>query len=268
MKRRVLNLFCLSAGVYLGSSSPLLAACPNGMVESGSTCVDTYEASLWEVTNPNTIAMIKNGQITSAPQLVSLGAIQRGVWVADYQTLGCHLNGGGCKNLFAVSIPRVVPATATNYFIAAAACRNSGKHLLTNAEWQAAALGTPDPGADDDKVTQCNVGTSGTVALTGVRTACVSDVGAHDMVGNVVEWVADWGAEAPGGTNWDAGFGGDVSNVGGSVLAGLPGGTIRGGSYVPGSGGTHAGAGVYAIDQNGHPDSMGNQMAAGFRCGK
>jgi hypothetical protein len=53
-----------------------------------------------------------------------------------------------------------------------------------------------------------------------------------------------------------------------STILGLPGGTIRGGSYRPGSGGAHDGAGVYAIDQNGTPFSYGDGTAAGFRCGK
>jgi formylglycine-generating enzyme required for sulfatase activity len=256
---------------FLGLCYSALAACPSGMVQSGSTCIDIYEASLWEVTNAQAIDMIRTGQVTNATQLLSLGAIQRGIGI-DYMTLGCHFNGGGCKNLFAVSIAGVIPARTANYFIAAAACRNSFKRLPTNAEWQAAALGTPDPGNDDDQLTQCNVGTSGHIALAGQRTTCVSDVGAHDMIGNVTEWVGDWGPLATAGTNWDVTFGDDVSNVGGapnnSKYYGLPAGTIRGGGFVTGSAGNHGDAGVYAIDQNGAPNSIGNATSAGFRCAK
>ena len=94
------------------------------------------------------------------------------------------------------------------------------------------------------------------------------------MVGNVIEFVADWGPLATTGTNWDVfipGFGGDVSNMGGSpngTVYGLPGTTLRGGSFamVPNSGGTGERAGVYAIDQNGAPNSIGDASAAGFRC--
>ena len=84
------------------------------------------------------------------------------------------------------------------------------------------------------------------------------------MVGNVVEWVADWGAPASASASWDsvgAGLGGDISHVGGlppSSVYGLPGGTIRGGSYYPDSAGSHADAGVYAIDQNVTPFSYGD----------
>jgi formylglycine-generating enzyme required for sulfatase activity len=113
-----------------------------------------------------------------------------------------------------------------------------------------------------------------TVALTGSRSTCVSDVGAFDMVGNVIEFVADWGPLATTGTNWDVfiqGFGGDVSNIGGSpngTIDGLPGTTLRGGSFAFGSGGNGERAGVYAIDQNGAPNSIGDASAAGFRCVK
>ena len=165
------------------------------------------------------------------------------------------------------------PARSINYFIAAAACRNTGKRLPSNAEWQAAALGTPDPWPQDDPASECNV-SGPTIALTGSRSKCVSDVGAFDMVGNVIEFVADWGALATTGTNWDvfiAGFGGDVSNMGGppnGTIYGLPGTTLRGGSFAIGSGGNNERAGVYAIDQNGAPNSIGDASAAGFRCAK
>jgi hypothetical protein len=246
------------------------AQCASGMVESGATCIDTYEASLWKITDERCIKMIKDGKDPSPPCLA--GAVQVGISGVDYTDAQCQFNGGGCKSIFALSLPGVIPAHTINYFIAAAACRNSGKRLPSNAEWQAAALGTPDPWPQTDPM-QCNLN-SPSVALTGSRTLCISDVGAYDMVGNVIEFVADWGALATAGTNWDvfiAGFGGDVSNMGGSPngsIYGLPGTTLRGGSFAitPNSGGTGERAGVYAIDQNGAPNSIGDASAAGFRC--
>ena len=204
------------------------------MVESGATCVDQYEASLWKITEPRCIDSIKRGKPVGDQCLAS--AVQLGLAGTDYVDGQCQFNGGGCTSIFALSLPGVVPARSIHYFIAAAACRNAGKRLLTNAEWQAAALGTPDPWPQDDPANQCNL-ESPSVALTGSRSSCVSDVGAFDMVGNVIEFVADWGALATSGTNWDVfvgGFGGDVSNVGGAPngeIYGLPGTTLRGGSY-------------------------------------
>ena len=58
------------------------------------------------------------------------------------------------------------------------------------------------------------------------------------MVGDVIEFVADWGPLATAGTQlgvFIAGFGGDVSNMGGSptgTIYGLPGTTLRGGSFA------------------------------------
>ena len=163
------------------------------------------------------------------------------------------------------------PAHTINYFIAAAACRNSAKRLPSNAEWQVAALGTPDPWPQDDPSNQCNISTP-SVSLTGSRSKCISDVGAYDMVGNVIEFVGDWGALATAGNTWDMfipGFGNDVSNMGGApngTIYGLPGTTLRGGSFAttPNSGGTGEQAGVYAIDQNGAPNSIGDASAPDF----
>jgi Sulfatase-modifying factor enzyme 1 len=257
----------------LAAPLPALAQCPAGMVESGSTCVDRFEASLWKITNPACVTFIKQGRIL--PVSCLQGGVQVGISGVDYTDAQCQFNGGGCKTLFALSLPGVIPARSINYFIAAAACRNSGKRLPSNAEWQAAALGTPDPWPQDDPANQCNLN-SPTIALTGAHSKCVSDVGAFDMVGNVIEFVADWGALATTGATWDVflpGFGGDVSNMGGSpsgTIYGLPGTTLRGGSFavVPNSGGTGELAGVYAIDQNGAPNSIGDASAAGFRCAK
>ena len=76
------------------------------------------------------------------------------------------------------------------------------------------------------------------------------------------------------GATWNVflpGFGNDVSNMGGApngTIYGLPGTTLRGGSFAQGSGGSGELAGVYAIDQNGAPNSIGDATAAGFRCAK
>jgi hypothetical protein len=255
-------------------ASPAVAACPCNTVQSGPLCVDQYEASIWETKDPKLIEQIKQGTVCSPPK----GATQKFVGSADY-SLPCSENGGQCTIIFALSLPQVKPATAANWFIAAAACRNSGKRLLTNGEWQAAALGTPD-----DPAMQCNV--SGALALTGTRIKCKSDVGAYDMVGNVSEWVQDWGPLATATSHWgtwSAKFGNDVSHMGGSpppppppgtqptqaaLQYGLPGGTTRGGSFGPGSQGQGGEAGVYAIDQGGLPASYGDGSGTGFRCGR
>jgi formylglycine-generating enzyme required for sulfatase activity len=260
----------MTAGMWLVASSAR-AQCPIDMVPSGSTCVDKFEASLWKITDSTCARFIKSG--LPPPRFCLDHAVQLGINGVDYVDGTCQFNGGGCKDIYALSLPAVIPARSINYFIAAAACRNSGKRLPSNAEWQAAALGTPDPWPQDDPANQCNL-TGSSAALTGSRSKCVSDVGAFDMVGNVIEFVADWGPLATTGTTWDAfipGFGGDVSNIGGSpagTIYGLPGTTLRGGSFAFGSGGFGQLAGVYAIDQNGAPNSIGDATAAGFRCAK
>jgi hypothetical protein len=268
MRNSFLGIAVLSA--Y--SMSPCAAAqCGSGMVESGATCIDQYEASLWRFTDAPCIKLIKSGK--DLPASCVAGATQLGISGVDYTNAQCQFNGSGCTDIYALSLPGITPARSINYFIAAAACRNSGKRLPSNAEWQAAALGTPDPWPQTDPANQCNLD-SPSIAFTGSRSLCVSDVGAYDMVGNVIEFVADWGPLATTGNNWDAfipGFGGDVSNMGGppnGTIYGLPGTTLRGGSYLitPNSGGTGRLAGVYAIDQNGAPNSIGDATAAGFRC--
>jgi formylglycine-generating enzyme required for sulfatase activity len=139
------------------------------------------------------------------------------------------------------------------------ACRNAGKRLATNAEWQAAALGTPDPGTDNG-TSDCNISTH-TVVNTGSRSSCVSDVGAFDMVGNLWEWVADWGNLATGCQTWDAAHGNDVSCIGGNGTGGLPGALFRGGNFDLGSF-----AGVFAAVGLFGPTDVGNSI--GFRCAR
>jgi formylglycine-generating enzyme required for sulfatase activity len=124
-------------------------------------------------------------------------------------------------NVYAVSIPGVTPSRNLTWFQAAAAARNAGKRLPSNAEWQAAALGTPDG-------FPCNVGGSDAVPTGTV--GCVSDVGAFDMVGNLYEFVADW---VPLSTGCGAAlFGTGDSNCLAGAGVGGPGVVLRGGTFI------------------------------------
>lgn len=177
--------------------------CPPDAVRSGTTCIDKFEASVWRVPNPTTtnadlVAKIEQGTVTAA-DLEAASATPLGIASDDYAP--CADNGLNCvDDIYAVSLSGVSPATRLTWFQAQMACRNARKRLPTNAEWQAAVAGTPDPGPDDG-TTDCNSNT-GAVSLTGSRSACVSSDGAFDMVGNMYELVADWVPRAFGCDSW------------------------------------------------------------------
>jgi Sulfatase-modifying factor enzyme 1 len=215
--------------------------CPQDSVQVGPTCVDKYEASLWKIARPlppagnATIRKIQAGTATMA-DLMAVGAVQLGLVVGDLAANGCPDNGNGCVDVYAVSIAGVKPAIYTTWFQAVAAARNSFKRLPSNAEWQAGALGTPDAGANPG-AQDCNTH-SGETDLTGVRTNCVSDAGAFDMVGNVSEWVAEWvplsshpcGTTQQGLPGWGT-FSDDYQCLGGADTTSGPGALLRGGDF-------------------------------------
>lgn len=223
--------------------------CSPDAVRSGSTCIDKYEASVWEIPSGSTavIAKIKNGTVTLA-ELTAAG-FQRGVSSDNYGA-GCPDTGNGCVNFYAVSIPGVTPSAFLTWFQAAAAARNAGKRLPSNAEWQAAALGTPD-GAP------CIVSTGGP-GLTGTA-GCVSDVGAFDMVGSLWEWVADWTPLSTTCVTSLFGTGDGNCLAGASTTAG-PGALVRGGFFDVGTF-----AGVFAVGGF-TPSSAGSNI--GFRAAR
>ena len=231
--------------------------CPGDSVQVEKVCVDKYEASVWETTDAKTIKKIKSGKLEDALGLDL--ATQRGSTVDDYGA-GCPDTGNDCTSFYAVSIPGVVPARNLTWFQAAAACRNAGKRLPTNQEWQTAALGTPDPGTDDG-VGDCNIASAGPVN-TGSRSLCVSDTGAVDMVGNLWEWIADWGDVAAGCQLWPALYGSDLSCVGGDGTSGLAGALLRGGDFGAGTG-----AGVFAISADLLTPAV-SSVYFGFRCAR
>ena len=97
--------------------------------------------------------------------------------------------------------------------------------------------------------------------IAGSRSSCESDVGTFDMVGNLMEWVADWGDLATNCTNWSPTFGDDHSCVGGDGSVNFPGALLRGGYWVDGTD-----AGVFSVNGFDDPSSASNGI--GFRCAR
>lgn len=270
MRTRLLAMMmtvALMALTNAGGAAAQTGTCPIDAVGSGTVCIDRFEASVWRVPNPTgtskrLVAKVQQGTATVA-DLLAGGATQLGAEGDDYAP--CENNGEHCVNdVFAVSVPGVKPATLITWFQAQQACSNARKRLPTNAEWQAAVAGTPDPGPDD-QATDCNTtyqpGEDPTPA--GVRSSCVSARGAFDMVGNLQEWVADW---LPRSTSLSGAWGatisptGDYQFLGGAATEGEPGALLRGGSFL-----SQAGAGPLTINgYNVTPSVQG--FGAGFRC--
>ena len=236
--------------------------CPLDSVRLGAVCVDKYEASVWVTESGALIDAMKASSITSADQLED--ADQLGDKTDNYDSV-CPDSGNGCLTAYAVSVAGVYPSDTLTWFQAAATCRNSGKRLLTNAEWQVAALGTPDPGVDNG-TSFCRVSGGGT-GLTGSRSECISDIGAMDMVGNIWEWVADWwpieyGQDGNGCEDGWGGFSNDFNCGGVNPRASGPSALLRGGDAVTGG----SSAGVFAIAATVPPQAEVDNI--GFRCAR
>ena len=250
-------------------------ACTAGMRRVGPICVDIYEASIWDA--PAGGNLLDNSACDEADNFA--GCV-------------CSPTGNDCSvgqvnAIYARSVSGVLPAQSITWFMAQQACYNVGKRLITNAEWQAAAAGSPDPGAaaDPNGVTTCNTNHAAeavvpTGSSEGEATACVSSWGIFDMVGNIGEWTADWILDnGPRGDIGSAGptFGNDFTRHGGmangSAVDNDPGG-VNGqvnGSRFPaaiqrgGDNNDMDGAGVFNMDGSRAPSHTSSKT--GFRCG-
>ena len=265
---------CLAAAESAGAGT---LKCPPDSVKVGNVCIDTYEASVWQIPPSNTalVKLVQAGKATLA-NLTAGGATQLSTswgssclgstpYPANFPIDGNWTPVPGSSppspGVYAVSIPGVLPTACTTWFQANQACALSGKRLVRNGEWQHAAAGTPDAGASPG-ANDCNTN-SANPSNTGSRTNCKSAWGVFDMVGNVDEWVEDWGDLADHCTIWSPAFGSDLSCVGGpgSSYSNLPGAWLRGNAW-----GGNIYAGVFAVDGRFDPSFSGG--ATGFRCAR
>ena len=260
-----LSLTLVSSAAAGGPPSGPLRKCPPDAVVSGTACMDKYEASVWRVPGATTIntglvKKIQKGKATAA-DLAAGGATQLGAAGDDYAP--CADSGQNCADdIYAVSLPGATPSAYVTWFRAQAACENARKRLPSNAEWQAAVAGTPDPGPDNE-ATDCNTGVPYALTATGSRSNCKSTRGAFDMVGNLWEWVADWVPRSTTCGMWSAGVSptGDYQCLAGADTTGAPGALLRGGFFANGTV-----AGPLSVFGVSGPSDATNGI--GFRCAR
>lgn len=100
-----------------------------------------------------------------------------------------------------------IPRTNVTADQANSICESHGKRLCTAFEWKNACLGTQRLRFSYGKTSvseRCNV-KAGSLVTTGRRVDCTSDAGAHDMIGNAMEWVRSDGAAAAMGGSYLSG---------------------------------------------------------------
>jgi formylglycine-generating enzyme required for sulfatase activity len=197
-------------------------ACPTEMAQvDGAFCIDRFEATLDEVED---VGQVVRAHPANEPV--------------------------GTKKVAARSVRGVLPQAYISRDDAEGACRNAGKRLCTDTEWQKACRGTHAtrfPYGTRRRASVCNdrgaeplaavlgrpaAKTSwdfdtmndprlslvpGGLARTGRYSSCTNDLRVYDMVGNLHEWTANAGGTFRGGWYLDTselGEGCDYAAVG------------------------------------------------------
>lgn len=198
--------------VMVGCSSMQLGSatrredCPPDAWPIGTLCVDRYEGSIWQI-DPSRGVLIRK-VVEGRASLADLNAggaqlAQPAAGTGVQLEPGFPQTGNWSMPFYAASVRGVYPTVSITWFQAAQACALSGKRLLTNQEWQIAAAGTLDPGANDGVTNhKCNTGVphpglrrprpTGQAGAPGDKESCISNWKIEDMVGNIGEYVGDW----------------------------------------------------------------------------
>ncbi len=182
------------------------------MVKVGDIWVDRYESAIFA--NPDC-----SGTQYGGDEIFNWGEI-----AAAYPR-----HGGFSSPLYSCSVRGITPTRFMTSFQAQAACVASGKRLITDAEWQAAAAGTADPGSSAAASGPC-LTDAGDTRMTGNagdvpggEDSCISYWGVEDMIGNMWEITADWwgqGADDVEGSQSASWFGDGYWNIDASEVQG------------------------------------------------